>query len=196
MRPYGFTLEDAKEYFHALNYPPVGHPELNTRLDRGAFPMKRGDGSYTFSPESLREVENGETQGWFMFETPEILLDTGLRDDILDLMAEQGPNKAVAFVGPFDATMRSGCGDTIQNSMLSLFRAAADKGVHSSAVIGGVGLTESQIEDKFVRCIEHGCRNITVHYLTSDMTYYGAQAMSRPFLAAVKRTGFDLGLGQ
>jgi hypothetical protein len=27
------------------------------------------------------------TQGWFMFETPEILLDTGLRDDILDLMA-------------------------------------------------------------------------------------------------------------
>jgi hypothetical protein len=42
-------------------------------------------------------------------------------------VAEQGPNKAVAFVGPFDATMRSGCGDTIQNSMLSLFRAAADK---------------------------------------------------------------------
>ncbi len=28
----------------------------------------------------------------------------------------------------------------------------------------------------------------------SDMTYYGANAMSRPFIAAAKRTGFDLGL--
>jgi hypothetical protein len=41
-----------------------------------------------------------------------------------------------------------------------------------------------------VQAIENGCRLISVHPLTSDMTYRGAAAMAEPFFRAAERCGF------
>ena len=41
-----------------------------------------------------------------------------------------------------------------------------------------------------VTAIESGCRFIMVHYMTSDMPFKGAEAMSAPFWKACARCGF------
>ena len=46
------------------------------------------------------------------------------------------------------------------------------------------------IEEGMVEAIKHGARLISVHPLTSDMTYRGACEMAAPFFRACKRCGF------
>ena len=187
LRPYGTTLHDAERFYHAVSLPIPGSA---TPDDRGGYPVRAGDRSMMFTPDSLREAEVA-TQGWLQFETAEYLVDVEMRDRLLDLMAGQGRNKACGFVGPFDALLREGDIEHLQEAINSLFRAAAERGIHMGRVVGSGSMQDpKQIEDAMVIAIENGARLISVHYLTSDMPYYGAAAMAEPFFHAAKRCGF------
>lgn len=187
MRPYGTTYEDAENYFRSVNFPDPGHA---TPDDRGGYPVRSGDRTMMFTPDELRNAET-ETQGWIQFETAEYILDKELRDRILDLMAAQGSNKACAFVGPFDAILREGEIPAINEAVNALFRAAAERGIHTGRVVGSGAMEDPKdIEDAMVSAIENGCRLVCVHPMTSDITYRGAATMAAPFFAAAKRCGF------
>ena len=86
-----------------------------------------------FTPDELRGTET-ETQGWIQFETKEYIIDIETRDRVLDLMAAQGHNKACGFVGPFDAILREGDLPEVNDAVNALFRAAAERGVHTGRV--------------------------------------------------------------
>jgi 2-keto-3-deoxy-L-rhamnonate aldolase RhmA len=187
MRPYGTTYEDADRYYRSVNFPTPGR---STPHDRGGYPVRSGDRTMMFTPDALRNAET-ETQGWLQFETAEYIMDTELRDRVLDLMAAQGRNKACGFVGPFDAILREGDVPEMARAVNALFGAAASRGIHTGRVIGSGAMEDpSDIEDGMVEAIENGARLICVHPLTSDMTYRGAAAMAEPFFRACARCGF------
>ena len=187
LRPYGTTVEDAERYFHAVNFPVPGHA---TAYDRGGYPVRTGDRTMMFTPQDLRGAET-EVQGWIQFETKEFIMDRNVRDRVLDLMVAQGRNKACAFVGPFDAILREGDLPEISDAVNELFRAAAKLGIHTGRVVGSGSMEDPrEIEDATVIAIENGARLISVHPLTSDMTYRGAEAMAEPFFRACERCGF------
>ncbi|MCC7261902.1 MAG: hypothetical protein IT369_05180 [Candidatus Latescibacteria bacterium] len=187
MRPYSTTYEDAERYFRTINFPVPGKA---TPDDRGGYPVRSGDRTMMFTPDSLRNAET-ETQGWIQFETAEFILNTELRDRVLDLMAAQGRNKACGFVGPFDAILREGAIPQIEPATDALFRAAAERGVHMGRVVGSGSMEDPKaIEDNIVRAIENGARLISVHPMTSDLVYRGAAAVADPFFKAAKRCGF------
>ncbi len=187
MRPYGTTFADAERYYRSVNFPTPGR---STPDDRGGYPVRSGDRSMMFTPDELRSAET-ETQGWLQFETAEYIMDVGLRDRVLDLMAEQGRNKACGFVGPFDAILREGDLPEMARAVNALFAAAASRGIHTGRVVGSGAMEDpADIEDGMVEAIEHGARLICVHPLTSDMTYRGAAAMAEPFFRACVRCGF------
>jgi 2-keto-3-deoxy-L-rhamnonate aldolase RhmA len=187
LRPYSTTYEDAERYFRAVNFPVPGQA---TADDRGGYPVRSGDRTMMFTPDELRNAET-ETQGWIQFETAEYILDKDLRDRVLDLMAAQGRNKACGFVGPFDAILREGEIPEINEAVNELFREAAKRGVHMGRVVGSGSMEDPKdIEDAIVVALENGARLISVHPMTSDMTYRGAAAMAAPFFAAAKRCGF------
>ena len=187
MRPYGTTYEEAERYFRSVSFPVPGRA---TPDDRGGYPVRTGDRTMMFTPDDLRGAET-EVQGWIQFETVEYIMDTALRDRVLDLMAAQGPNKACGFVGPFDAMLRAGDIPRVNDAVNELFRAAAARGVHMGRVVGSGSMENpAAIEDAMVEAIENGARLIAVHPMTSDMTYRGAAAMAAPFFRACDRCGF------
>jgi hypothetical protein len=187
MRPYGSTYEDAEQFFTSLTYPTPGQA---TRDSRGGYPVRTGDRTLIFTPEQLREAET-ETQGWLQFETEEYILDRGLRNRLLDLMSRQERNRSVAFVGPFDAILRSNRGSEINREVNALFKEASGRGIHTGRVVGSGSLFDpARIEDAIVEAIEHGARMIAVHPMTSDLTYVGAAAVAEPFFRAAMRCGF------
>jgi hypothetical protein len=143
-----------------------------------------------FSPELLRQAESA-TQGWIQFESGEYILNTELRDKVLDLMGMQGKNKACGFVGPFDLILREGDVPEVENAIDHLFKAAARRGVHMGRVVGSGSMEDPKdIEEGMVRAIESGARLISIHYLTSDLVYHGAASAAEPFFRAAKRCGF------
>jgi len=187
MMPYGTTVGECAEYYKCVSYPTVGSA---TPFDRGGFPMRLGDRQMLFTPDSLKSTET-ETQGWIQFETGEYILDEPIRDQVLDVMKAQGPNKACGFIGPFDAVMRCGVSDTMAAACNGLISAAADRGVFMGRVVGsGSCSSEEQIEAAMVEAINAGCRLICVHYMTSDLTFMGAQTAARPFWNACTKSGF------
>ena len=187
MRPYGTTYEEAERYFRAINFPVPGQA---TPDDRGGYPVRDGERTMMFTPDELRGTET-ETQGWIQFETKEYIIDIETRDRVLDLMADQGRNKACGFVGPFDAILREGDLPEVNDAVNALFRAAAERGVHTGRVVGHGAMEDPQdIEDGMVEAIDNGARLICVHPLTSDMVFRGAYAMAEPFFRACKRCGF------
>ena len=187
MRPYGTCYEEAERYYRCVNFPDPGRA---TPDDRGGFPVRSGDRSLMFTPADLRGAES-ETQGWLQFETAEYILDKNLRDRVLDLMESQGRNKACGFVGPFDAILREGAIPEIEDAVNDLFRVAAKRGIHTGRVVGSGSMKDPKdIEDAMVKAIDNGARLIAIHWMTSDMTYYGAAAMAEPFFRAAERCGF------
>ncbi|MEW6750294.1 MAG: hypothetical protein AB1505_04870 [Candidatus Latescibacterota bacterium] len=187
LRPYGTTYEDAERYFRSVNFPIPGRA---TPYDRGGYPVRTGDRTMMFTPNELRGSET-EVQGWLQFETAEYIMDRCLRDRILDLMAAQGRNKACGFVGPFDAIMREGAIPQVNEAVNELFQESARRGVHTGRVVGSGSMEDPKdIEDAMVEAIRNGCRLISVHPMTSDMTYRGAAAMAAPFFRACQRCGF------
>jgi 2-keto-3-deoxy-L-rhamnonate aldolase RhmA len=187
MRPYITTFEDAERYFRSIRFPSPGEA---TPWDRGGYPVRAGDRTMAFTPDSLRSAEN-ETQGWLQFETAEVLLDTGLRDRILDLMVSQGRHRACGFVGPFDVILREGDVPEIEDAIDDLFRAARLRGIHMGRVIGSGSMEDPKdIEDAMVRAMENGARLICVHPMTSDMPYRGAFTMAESYFRAADRCGF------
>jgi 2-keto-3-deoxy-L-rhamnonate aldolase RhmA len=187
MRPYSTIYEDAENYYRAVNFPVPGQA---TPDDRGGYPVRSGERIMTFTPDSLRNAET-ETQGWIQFETAEYIIDKNLRDRVLDLMVAQGPNKACAFVGPFDAILREGELPEVNDAVNDLFRAAAKLGIHTGRVVGSGSMEDPQdIEDVMAESIDNGARLICVHPMTSDMVFRGAMAMADPFFKAAARCGF------
>ncbi len=187
MRPYGTTVAEAQAYYKSINFPVPGEA---TPDDRGGYPVRDGQRNMMFTPHELRDSET-ETQGWIQFETKEYIIDTAIRDQVLELMAAQGPNKACGFVGPFDAILREGNLPEVDDAMHALFRKAADLGVHTGRVVGSGSLDDPKgIEDAMVKAIEAGARIICTHPMTSDMVYRGAAAVAEPFFRAAERCGF------
>jgi 2-keto-3-deoxy-L-rhamnonate aldolase RhmA len=187
MRPYATTYEETEAYLEAIRFPTPGSPTIHSR---GGFPVREGDRTMTFTPESLREAEV-ETQGWVQFETGEYILDTELRDQVLELMAKQGEHKTCGFVGPFDAILREGATPQMEQAVSELFKKAASLNIHMGRVVGsGSMLDPKDIEDAMVKAIEDGARIIAVHYMTSDIAYLGAKNIADPFFKAAKRCGF------
>jgi hypothetical protein len=187
MKPYGTTYEDAQRFFRAVNFPTPGQA---TPDDRGGYPVRFGDRNFAFTPDELLGAEV-HTQGWIQFETAEYILDTDLRDRVLDLMQAQGRNRACGFVGPFDAILRQGEIPEIEEATNALFRAAAERGVHMGRVVGSGSMEDPKdIEDAIVRAIDNGARLICVHPFTSDLVFRGAMNVSEPFFEAAQRCGF------
>jgi hypothetical protein len=187
MRPYATTLEEAVDYYRSINFPVPGEASPH---DRGGYPVRTGDRTTTFTPDSLRAAET-ETQGWLQFETAELIMNAELRDGVLDLMAAQGRNKACGFVGPFDAILRQGEIPEMEDAIASLFHAAGERNIHMGRVVGSGSMQDpADIEDAMVRAIEDGARLICVHLFTSDLVFRGAMAVSEPFFRAAARCGF------
>ena len=187
MKPYGTTFEDAERFFRSVNFPVPGQA---TRDDRGGYPVRFGDRKYAFTPSELLGAEVN-TQGWIQFEMAEYILDRELRDRVLDLMQAQGPNRACGFVGPFDAILRQGEIPEIEDAVVDLFRAAAERGVHMGRVVGSGSMEDPKdIEDAMVKAIENGARLISVHPFTSDFVFRGAMNVAEPFFKAAERCGF------
>ena len=187
MRPYGTTYEEAERYFRSINFPVPGQA---TPDDRGGYPVRDGERTMMFTPDSLRHAET-ETQGWIQFETAEYIIDVELRDRVLDLMTAQGKNKACGFVGPFDAILREGEIPQMEDATNALFRAAAERGIHTGRVVGSGSMEDpGDIEDGMLKAMENGARLIVVHPLTSDLVFRGALAVADPFFRAAKRAGF------
>ena len=158
LRPYSTTDEDAERFFRAVNFPVPGQA---TADDRGGYPVRSGDRTMMFTPDELRNAET-ETQGWIQFETAEYIMDRSLRDRVLDLMVEQGRNKACGFVGPFDAILREGEIPEINDAVNELFREAAKRGLHMGRVVGSGSMEDPKdIEDAMVEAIENGARLIS-----------------------------------
>ena len=187
MRPYGTTYEEAERYFRSINFPVPGQA---TPDDRGGYPVRDGERTMMFTPDSLRGAET-EVQGWIQFETAEYIIDVELRDRVLDLMTAQGKNKACGFVGPFDAILREGEIPQMEDATNALFRAAAERGIHTGRVVGSGSMEDpGDIEDGMLKAMENGARLIVVHPLTSDLVFRGALAVADPFFRAAKRAGF------
>jgi hypothetical protein len=73
----------------------------------------------------------------------------------------------------------------------SLFRAAAERGIHMGRVVGSGAMEDPKdIEDAMVRAIESGARLISVHPFTSDFVFRGAMNVAEPFFRAAERCGF------
>ncbi|MEE2659393.1 MAG: hypothetical protein VX733_12875 [Candidatus Latescibacterota bacterium] len=187
MKPYGTTYEQAERFFRTVDFPTPGQA---TPDDRGGYPVRLGDRNFTFTPNSLRGAEV-DTQGWVQFETAEYITDTDLRDRVLNLMAEQPPNRACGFVGPFDAILREGEIPEVEQATDALFNAAASRNLHMGRVVGSGSMEDPKdIEDNIVRAIEAGARLICVHPFTSDLAFRGAMAVTEPFFRAAERCGF------
>ncbi len=187
MRPYGTTYEEAERYLRSIRFPEI---KKATPYDRGGYPVRAGDRTMMFTPEALRKAES-EIQGWIQFETAEYIINTSLRDRVLDLMEQQGPNKSCGFVGPFDAIMREGDLPEMKKAINDLFKAAARRGIHMGRVVGSGSMEDPRdIEDGIVEAIENGARLIAVHWVTSDMTFHGAASFAAPFFRACERCGF------
>jgi 2-keto-3-deoxy-L-rhamnonate aldolase RhmA len=187
MKPYGTTYEQAERFFRAVNFPTPGEA---TPDDRGGYPVRLGDRDFTFTPDSLLGAET-QTQGWIQFETGEYIINTKIRDQVLDLMAEQGANKACGFVGPFDAILREGVIPEMEDATNDLFRRAAERGVHTGRVVGSGSMEDPKdIEDAMVVAIENGSRLICAHPFTSDLAFRGAMNVTEPFFRAAERCGF------
>jgi len=187
MRPYATTFEEAVQYYKAISFPEEGKA---TKDDRGGYPVRGGDRRMKFTPSELRAAEV-DTQGWMQFETGEYIFDEDLRDKVLDEMVRQGKNKSCLFVGPFDAIMREGASTHMDRAIQNLFLACSKRGILAGLVVGSGSMTDmSQIEDAMVKAINQGARLICVHYMTSDLPYYGASQVTKPFWQAVKRAGF------
>jgi 2-keto-3-deoxy-L-rhamnonate aldolase RhmA len=187
MRPYCTSLQEAKDYFNSVKFPLPGkaHP-----YSRGGYPVRDGARNLLFTPDLLLGAET-ETQGWLQFETAELILNTHIRNAVLELMQSQGKNKACGFVGPFDAILREGDIPEIETAVNELFRAAAKRGIHMGRVVGSGSLTDpGKIEEAMRTAIENGARLICVHYLTSDLPLLGALHVSESFFRAVSRCGF------
>ncbi|MEC8932473.1 MAG: hypothetical protein VYB08_13700, partial [Candidatus Latescibacterota bacterium] len=117
--------------------------------------------------------------------------DTNIRNQVLDLMAEQGANKACGFVGPFDAILREGAIPEVEDATNDLFRNAAERGIHTGRVVGSGSMEDPKdIEDTMVIAIENGARLICAHPFTSDLAFRGAMAVTEPFFRACERCGF------
>ena len=88
-------------------------------------------------------------------------------------------------------SLREGDLPEVNDAVNALFRAAAERGVHTGRVVGHGAMEDPQdIEDGMVEAIDNGARLICVHPLTSDMVFRGAYAMAEPFFRACKRCGF------
>ena len=110
---------------------------------------------------------------------------------MLDAMQAQGRNKACGFVGPFDCLMREGPLEAMGQGVNELFREAAKRGIYMGRVCGsGSQETPEEIEEAMVEAISNGCRLISVHRMSSDMTAHGARGIAEPFLRACRRCGF------
>ena len=133
LRPYSTTCEDAERFFRAVQF--FLFLDKRPADDRGGYPVRSGDRTMMFTPDDLRNAK-AETQGWIQFETAEYIMDRSLRDRVLDLMVEQGRNKACGFVGPFDAILREGKIPEINDAVNELFRESAKRGLHMGRVVG------------------------------------------------------------
>ena len=188
MRPYGIELEETKRYLRSVDFPPLDRDA--TRDDRGAFPMRHYDRTMTFTPQSLRDFET-ETQGWVQFETSEYIVDKTNRDRVLDEMASRGTHRTALFVGPFDAIVRGSDPAKMETSIADLFEAASERNIVSGRVCGSGSCEEpEQIESAMIKAIQDGARLISLHYLTSDLTYIGARSAAEPFFRACEKCGF------
>jgi hypothetical protein len=58
-------------------------------------------------------------------------------------------------------------------------------------VVGSGSMTDPRdIEDGMVEAIENGARLISVHWMTSDLTFHGAASVADPFFRACERCGY------
>lgn len=187
MRPYSVSLEEVTDYYNSINFPTPGDPKPESR---GAYPVRGGDREFYFTPKSLRDIET-EVQGWVQFETAELIIDENQRNKALDIMQEQGPNKACGFVGPFDLILREGELPNVEKAVENLFIEAAKRKIHMGRVVGSGSINSPKaIEDAMVRSIELGVRFISVHYMTTDLVLHGAMQVAEPFFKAAERCGF------
>ena len=144
--------------------------------------MRKGDGSLTFTEESLRDAERGNILPLLQFETEEYLLDAALRGAVLAALAQAD---AGAFVGAFDAGMRARDPSLIPAGVEALCGEAEALGVVTGGVVGGP--TPEDAEANILTHLRWGMRLVATPVLLSDVALHGALAVAAPFHAAVAR---------
>ena len=191
MMPYASSLEEVVDYLQCIRYPDEENGFPGTTLSRGAYPVKRGDGSLILDVHELRESEESACQGFVQFETAELISDPEARFAALETMSALPPNTAIAFVGPFDAMMRSESfkWSAIQNDVVSLTEEAMELKDHVGRPI--FGKKPEEVEEAMVMAIKQGVRLIACGQLVSELSYVGAQQAAAPFFRAFERCGFS-----
>lgn len=187
MRPYGTTVQDCVDYLSTISFPSA-HEVGDRRFARGAFPVRLGNAALTFTPESLREVEEGQIMAFLQFETSEYLLDTYLQTILIALLAERGPNASAAFVGALDFGMRARTAEEaaqLKTAIANLCSVANSQNVPVGCVAGGA--TPKDTEEAILAYLRMGVRLIAPPLLASDFPLVGAYEIARPFHRAVER---------
>ena len=174
MRPYALTLDDARIYVEAMDFPVGAGPR---RHARGAYPVRAGDGAMTFTPDSLREAEGDRTLACLQFETEEYLFDDEMRRSVLKVLSKRG--NACAFVGALDAATRCGDAARVADGVAELCRDAGDLNVAVGGVVGGDAAN-------VLRHMRMGMRLVAPPVFASDFALHGAVAAAAPFHAAVE----------
>lgn len=187
MRPYATQYEEAVQYVSAMSFPSGGDA---TPHNRGAYPVRGGDRGMLYNHDELLRAEQ-ECQGWLQFETAEYLCDPETRDRVLTLIASAGKNRYCAFVGTFDASLRSGNRTDLPNRIREFFRVSAAHGIVAGRPVSpGPGTMPQALEDAMVKAIEEGARLLSPHVTTSDLPFVGAEAIGNAFFRACERCGF------
>ena len=177
MRPYALTLDDAKIYVEAMDFPTDEIPAHGQRRHaRGAYPVRSGDGAMTFTPDSLREAECERTLACLQFETEEYLFDVALRRIVLKVLQERG--NACAFVGALDASMRCGDAARVADGVAELCSEAVEVGVAVGGVVGGDAAN-------VLRHMRMGMRLIAPPVFASDFALHGAVDAAEAFHEAL-----------
>eukprot|EP00629_Pelagomonadales_sp_RCC1024_P001324 CAMPEP_0119267268 /NCGR_PEP_ID=MMETSP1329-20130426/5476_1 /TAXON_ID=114041 /ORGANISM="Genus nov. species nov., Strain RCC1024" /LENGTH=306 /DNA_ID=CAMNT_0007267185 /DNA_START=143 /DNA_END=1059 /DNA_ORIENTATION=+ len=166
MRPYATSLEEAAAYLECVHFPAAGGGQPHAR---GAYPVRLGDGTPTFTPESLREAEAGRTLPLLQFETEEYLFDAGTRRAVLEVLAAR---QGAAFVGALDAATRCGDAARVLGATEALCAEAAELGVPVGGVVGGP--TPADAEENVLRHLRWGMRLIATPTLASDLALHGS----------------------
>jgi len=182
MRPYGTTIKDLDDLLEACQYP--NGVERPSKRQRGAYPLKLGDGTLEASRDVLRALETAQCLVSLQFETTEYVFDAELRKLLLRRLESRG---GIAFLGALDLSTRATAEELplLDDAVAAFFRDAKDIGCVAGGIFGHKEDHRKSV-DAIKAALFAGARFVACPYLASELPFYGAATAARDFHVAIE----------
>jgi len=196
MRPYGTTAKDLDDFLEYCRYPDgTTRPSA---LRRGAFPLRRGDGTFVGGSDLLRAEEQQNCLVSLQFESSEYVLDETLRRHLLQKLSssddKSSPIRSIAFLGAIDLAMRATPAELplLDRGVADFLNDCRDsfQGCAAGGIFGDKNDRRKSV-DAIKRAIQQGALLIVCPYLASELPFVGAYTAALDFHTALA----ELGLG-